>query len=285
MAHHENTSIESASGSGSTEFYLPASILVSALLLSLAIGVSAWEVSGKLGDVSTALKSVQLNAPAAPSGNSGEPGSGGSGNAQPSPQPPQEPVKVDMKELSEGFPAKGKADAPITIVEFSDFQCPFCRQFYNTTYPQLLDNYINKGTVKIVYRNFPLSFHAQAQTSANAAECANEQGKFWEMHDKLFEEQNKLDGGDAKTGPVKSTVSYTADDLKKWAKDILGVDATKFNSCLDAKKYDAKVNADFAAGSAVGVSGTPSFYINGKQIVGAQPFEVFKAAIDEAIKQ
>ncbi len=283
MAHHEHTSIESTPASSGTEFYLPASILLSALLLSIAIGVSSWEVGGKLGEVSTALKSVQLNAPS-PGGNNGDSGNTGSGDASASPQPPAPPVKVDMKKLSEGFPTKGKADAPITIVEFSDFQCPFCRQFYSNAYQQLLTNYVNSGTVKIVFRNFPLSFHAQAQTSANAAECALEQGKFWEMHDKLFEEQNKLDGGDPKTGPVKSTVSYTADDLKRWAKDI-GLDATKFNSCLDSKKYDAKVNADFAAGAAAGVSGTPSFYVDGKQIVGAQPYEVFKAAIDEAIKQ
>ncbi len=228
----------------------------------MAIGISAWEVGGKLDSVSTSIKAVQFNvrAPSAPSG-------GGTINASPEPQAPPA-AKVDMQKLSQGYPTKGDPKAPITIVEFSDFQCPFCGQWFKNAYSQINENYIKKGTVKLVYRHFPLSFHPQANPAANAAECANEQGKFWEMHDRIFTNQEQL----------------SPENYKAWAKEF-GLDTTKFNSCYDTKKYDSKVTADFAEGSGVGVSGTPSFFVNGTLIVGAQGYDAFKSAIDAAIKR
>lgn len=165
-------------------------------------------------------------------------------------------------------PAEGDKNAPVTIVEFSDFQCPYCGRFYSQTYTQIREQYIKTGKVKVYFRNFPLSFHENAQKAAEAVECAGEQGKFWEMHDKLFENQDKLD--------VAS--------LKQYAKD-LKLDTTKFNTCLDSGKMASKVQKDFSDGSSFGVSGTPSFFINGKLLVGAQPFSAFQQEIEAALKE
>lgn len=170
---------------------------------------------------------------------------------------------IDMVTLIDDDEVKGSADAPVTIVEFSDFECPFCTRFYTQTLPQIEEQYIKTGNVKFVYRDFPLGFHANAQKAAEAAECAAEQGKFWEMHDKLFEEG------------VEGSVS----SFKRFAAD-LGLDTTKFNDCLDSGKMESEVKKDMADGSAMGISGTPGFIINGQLVSGAQPFEVFKQIID-----
>src|SRR3989344_1321631 len=173
----------------------------------------------------------------------------------------------------------GDKNAPVTIIEFSDFQCPFCRKFWTETFEQLKTQYIDTGKVKLVYRDFPLaSLHPMAQKSAEAAECAKEQGKFWEYHDKMYGEQNIIDSGTV-AGPVKGTATYTIEDLKKWAKDI-ELDSSKFDSCLDDGKYADEVAKDFQDGADAGVQGTPSFFINGKQLSGAQPFSAFQQAID-----
>ena len=160
-------------------------------------------------------------------------------------------------------PVKGKPDAPVTIIEFSDFQCPFCAKFYQEAYPQIIKEYVDTGKVKLVYRDYPLGFHPNAQKAAEASECAHEQNKFWEMHDKLFENQESL-----------SEVNY-----KKWATE-LGMDSNKFNDCLDTGKYEEEVQKDLQAGSDAGVSGTPGFFVNHQIISGAVPFAVFKEVID-----
>lgn len=172
-------------------------------------------------------------------------------------------------------PSLGNKNAPITMIEFSDFQCPFCRAFWRDTLPQLKKEYIDTGKVRLVYRDYPLSIHPGALPAAMAAECADDQGKFWEYHDKIFTEEDK--GG---TG----TVPFGAPELKKWAKD-LGLDTGKFNSCLDSSKYKGEVDKDTADGNTAGVSGTPSFFINGRLLVGAQPFAQFKTVIDAALNK
>lgn len=169
----------------------------------------------------------------------------------------------------------GNADAPVTIIEFSDFQCPFCRKFYKETLPQIKRDYLLTGKAKLVYRDFPLPFHQGATPAAEGAECARAQGKFWEMHDVIFDEQEKQGSG---------TVQFTADDVKKWAAKI-GLNTLKFNQCLDSEKYKQEVEKDIADGSAAGVSGTPAVFINGRLVVGAQPFAAFKAIIDEELKK
>lgn len=172
--------------------------------------------------------------------------------------------------------ALGDPNAPVTIVEFSDFQCPFCRKFYKETLPQIKKDYIAAGKVKFVYRDFPLvQIHPGATPAAEGAECAKEQGKFWEMHDAIFDEQEKQGSG---------TVQFTALDVKKWAANI-GLDAEKFNQCLDSGKYKQEVEKDIADGLAAGVNGTPATFINGRLVSGAQPFTAFKVIIDEELKK
>ncbi len=176
-------------------------------------------------------------------------------------------------------PVLGNSNAKVTIIEFSDYQCPFCRKFWTDTLPQIKKEYIDTGKVKLVFRDFPLSFHPNAAPAAETANCAREKGgdeAYFIMHDKIFAEQNKLDGG-----TVKSTVfdGWDNEVLKKWAKD-LGYD---ISSCLDSGKYASEVQKDFDDGANSGVSGTPTFFVNGQLVGGAQPFSVFKQIIDREL--
>lgn len=175
----------------------------------------------------------------------------------PYPELPRLPVTVDDD------PAFGSASAPVTIVEFSEFQCPYCRRVVPTM-KQIKDAYGDQ--VRVVFRDFPLEFHQFAAKASEAGECADDQGKFWEMHDHLFENQRAL----------------AVEDLKKYATD-LGLNAEEFASCLDSGKYAAEVTKDQEDGKGLGVTGTPTFFINGQMISGALPFDMFKAIIDSEI--
>ncbi len=157
-------------------------------------------------------------------------------------------------------PAKGPEGAPVTIVEFSDFQCPFCSKASQVA-QQVVTAYA--GKVRLVFRDFPLPFHDKAQKAHEAGRCAGDQGKFWELHDWMFANQSKLD--------VAS--------IKEAAKG-LGIDAAKFDACVDGGTHAAKVKADLEAGSDLGVNGTPSFFVNGKPMSGGLDFEKLKAAVD-----
>lgn len=184
-------------------------------------------------------------------------------------QPSTQPQPVARTQVSEDDdPVMGDANAPVTIIEFSDYQCPFCARFWSDTLPQIKKNYIDTGKVKLVYRDLPLSFHANAQSAAEAAECADDQGKFWEMHDKLFANYNSL-----------SVSSY-----KQWASE-LGLNSAQFDECLDSGKYTSEVQKDLQDGSAAGISGTPSFFINGIKVVGAQPYSVFEQIIEAELNK
>lgn len=163
-------------------------------------------------------------------------------------------------------PVKGDANAKVTIVEFSDYQCPFCGRFFQDTLPSIKKEYIETGKAKLVYKDFPLSFHENAQKAAEAARCAGEQSKYWEMHDKLFGNQESL--GES--------------NYKKWAREI-GLNGEKFDDCLSTGKHAQEVKDDASYGAQLGVSGTPAFYINGRELVGAQPFSAFKKIIDEEL--
>jgi len=164
---------------------------------------------------------------------------------------------------------KGDENAPVTIIEFSDFQCPFCARFYTDTLPELDEKYIKTGKVKLVYRDFPLeNIHPNARPAAEAAECAHEQGKYYQFHDKLFENQQDL----------------SVENYKKWAAE-LKLKTTQFNNCVDSKKYADEVTKDLADGSEAGVTGTPAFFVNGRFISGAQPFSVFEGLIEEALNE
>ncbi len=213
------------------------------------------------------LNSISGNVVLAGSGDSGgieETAPLGGNNPQPAPAPSPAPV---IEVSADDDPVKGSEDAPVTIIEFSDFECPFCARFYSQTLSQIEKNYIDTGKVKLVYRDFPLSFHQEAQPAAEASECADEQGKFWEMHDKIFENQQLI-----------SDSSY-----KQWATEM-GLDTEQFNECLDSGKYASEVQKDFADGQAYGVSGTPAFFINGTKLIGAQPYSKFEEVIENALK-
>ena len=197
------------------------------------------------------------------------------------PQPtgvPSQPSQVTAS--VDDDPVLGNKNAPVTIIEFSDYQCPFCRKFWTETFNQIKKDYIDTGKVKFVYRDFPLSsIHPAAESAAEAANCVREKGgdeAYYKMHDKIFQEGNKLDGGDPITGPVRGTAQFGATELKKWAKD-LGYD---ISSCLDSGKYANEVQKDESDGAAAGIQGTPGFFINGKPLSGAQPFAAFKQVID-----
>jgi predicted DsbA family dithiol-disulfide isomerase len=172
-----------------------------------------------------------------------------------------EPTRYTVADA--GRPAKGPAGAPIQIVEFSDFECPFCLRAFPTV-DQVLKTYGNR--VRLVYRHYPLPNHPHARPAAEASACAAEQGKFWEYHDRLF-------GSPGRLGP---------DELKQHAAE-LGLDTAKFNTCVDTHKFQKDVDEDIAAADAVGVTGTPAFFINGRSISGAMPFETFKQMIDEEL--
>jgi len=168
-----------------------------------------------------------------------------------------------VKVAADGRPSRGPADAPITIIEFSDYECPFCKRA-EASVEQVLKAYPDK--VKLVYRDYPLPMHPNARPASEAAACANAQGKFWEYHKKLFDNQTALG----------------KDKLKAYAQE-LGLDRAKFDKCLDSSEFKAKVDQDVEAASKVGVSGTPAFFINGRMLSGAQPFEKFKEVIDEEL--
>lgn len=194
--------------------------------------------------------------------------------------PPSQPAPElqDVTTSIDDDPVKGNADAPVTIVEFSDYQCPFCGRFVKQTFPELNEKYIVTGKVKYVFRDFPLEFHKLAPKASEAANCAGDKGKYWEMHDKLFDNQTAL----------------TLDDLRQYAKDI-GLDAGSFNKCLDSGKHAAEIEKDLEDGRKAIISGTPSFIIGktqsgkkeivGKKIIGARPFSSFEQIIEQLLAE
>lgn len=184
------------------------------------------------------------------------------GAALDQPTAPAEKVEVSLDDDT----VLGSKNAPVTIVEFSDYQCPFCKRFHDDTFGQLKTKYIDTGKVKFVYRDFPLGFHVNAQKAAEAAECAGEQGKYYEMHEAIFA-KSQADG----TGIAPA-------DLKVIAKSI-GLDSSKFDKCLDSGAMSAEVQKDLRDGSSYGVQGTPAFFVNGQLISGAQPFSAFEQVI------
>lgn len=194
-------------------------------------------------------------------------------------QEPQGPQIVKNISVDDD-PLKGNQDAEITIIEFSDFQCPFCLKFHEQTWPLLEKNYLSTGKVNFVYRDFPIqSIHPNAMPAALASECADDQGKFWEYHDKLFENQRMWQDLDIQTG---------VNTFKQFAQE-LGLNMDEFNSCLDSGKYIDEVRNDLDAGREYGVTGTPGFFVGNEKIgftkiIGAQPYSVFQRVIDGQLR-
>ncbi|HYL93423.1 MAG TPA: DsbA family protein, partial [Alphaproteobacteria bacterium] len=190
-------------------------------------------------------------------------------------QPPMENVFIS----TDGAPAVGEKTAKVTLVEFSDYQCPFCGRYFNQTLSQVMDQYVKTGKVHYIFRDFPLeSIHPLALKAAEAAHCAGDQGKYWEMHDRLYKNQQNL----------------AANELAGHA-TALSLDMPKFQQCLDSGKYTALVRQNEADGQKVGVRGTPAFFLGSpdpkdakrmkavSMLSGAQPFTAFKDAIDKLL--
>jgi len=175
------------------------------------------------------------------------------------PTEPTAKVTVDV----EGDPVKGNADAEVTLVEFTDYECPFCQRAFQQSTP-VLDKYVEDGSLKIITKDYPLPFHAEAQKAAEAAHCARKQGgdvKYYEMHDLLFSD-----------GVVGGITTF-----KQYAQQI-GLNTAQFNTCLDSGEFEDEVKADLAYGSQIGVQGTPAFFMNGRLISGACPPQTFESA-------
>ena len=186
---------------------------------------------------------------------------------------PTGPVRASVADA----PTLGRADAPVTIVEFSDYQCPFCQRFFATTLPALKKDYIDTGKLRYVFRDFPLEMHPQARQAAEAAHCAGEQGKYWEMHDGVFQNQRAL----------------AAPQLAELARAV-GVDGAEFDECVSSGRQAARVERGLADGAAAGVQGTPGFVVGrtragdvveGTLIRGAQPVETFRRIIEQLLAQ
>jgi protein-disulfide isomerase len=190
---------------------------------------------------------------------------------------PTEPLPPQVVDVENGhLPILGDPNAKVTIVEFSDLQCPFCKRYLDETHEQLKEKYIDTGKVKFAFRHYPLtSIHPNAQISSEAAECANEQGKFWEYHDKVFAEQDTWSPL-TQTDVTNALIGYAGD---------LGLNTDQFRSCVESEKYKDKVNEDLEAGNLVQVDGTPAFFVNGYRLVGAQPFSEFERVIEEELKK
>jgi protein-disulfide isomerase len=187
--------------------------------------------------------------------------------------PPDDKVRVEIKP---GAYSIGRADAPLTLVEYTDYQCPFCRQFHIATFEELKKNYIDTGKLRYVTRNFPLDMHENAPRAAQAALCAADQGKFWEMRHVMIVNASQLQS---------QNITTYATDLK--------LDVDKLNACVTSGKYRAEVDQNMAEGRAAGVSGTPSFVlgrtdkdaVDGVRIVGAQPYATFDSRLKELLEK
>ncbi len=167
----------------------------------------------------------------------------------------------------------GDVDAPIVIVEFSDYQCSYCQRFHSETFDALVANYVDTGKVKFVYRDYPLVFHANAYAASSATECAGEQDSFWEMHDIVFD---NLSEWSSSPEPDQLFATYAAD---------MGLDIDDFESCYANPETEDEINADLKDGLLYGVRATPTFFINGQKIEGAQPYSVFESVLESMLAE
>ncbi|MBI3046033.1 MAG: DsbA family protein [Candidatus Harrisonbacteria bacterium] len=167
----------------------------------------------------------------------------------------------------------GELTAPVTLVEYSDFQCPFCGRFFSQSEPQIREDYVKAGKVKFVYRHFAF-LGPESAAAANAAECAKDEGKFWLYHDEIFKEEI-LDGQEYNGNLNRTTFLKLADKI--------GLNKNDFASCLDSNKYAKKVENDYNVAQQAGVQATPTVFVNGRKLEGALPYNQFKAAIEQEL--
>ncbi|PIS42066.1 MAG: hypothetical protein COT24_05500 [Candidatus Kerfeldbacteria bacterium CG08_land_8_20_14_0_20_40_16] len=236
--------------------------------LGFLISFSAFSLILNIFFATSLFKSTQAKAEAINQNAAAKNAAGNNGaNPSPSPTPTTAETTVQNFDITKADHVRGDFNAPVTLVEFSDFECPYCEKHFPTL-NKILDDY--PGKVRLVYKHFPLaSLHPNAQKAAEASECADEQDKFWEYHDKLFAGQ---------------PTGFSLDKFKQWAKD-LGLKADQFNNCLDNGKYAQKVQTDAQEGQQKGVQGTPATFVNGRLVSGAAPYDSFKQVINTALIQ
>ncbi|MEM4134007.1 MAG: DsbA family protein [Candidatus Micrarchaeia archaeon] len=256
---NEEMNIDTSNGSnkkdGNQFTYFLVAIVLSIILIAGTAIYTTNIINDKLNEINSNINIIRASLTSAPAINNNI--------AQPSDLPSS---NNSFKANLSGITPLGDPNAPITIIEYSDFQCPFCLRV-QPTIKQILNDY--KGKVKLYYKQFPLiQIHPNARKAAEAALLAGDQGKFWEYHNKLFENQNNLD----------------VESLKRYAAE-LGLDTVKFNAGLDNGEKATQVNSELQEGLANGVQGTPTFFINGQMISGAQPYSVFKQVIDAQLAQ
>ena len=239
---------------------IPIAILISAVIISGAI---LYSKSGTISGGATAIAGKQNLAAT---------------DQQLGHQPPGGLNRVS----TDDDPVLGDKNAPLTIVEFSDYECPFCKRSFDQVLPELKKNYIDTGKLKLVFRDFPLSFHANAHKEAEAAECARSQSDdatYFKFHDQIF------------TRTTSNGVGLALSQIPIIARD-LNLNVSQFQQCLNSGKFGDEVDKDIADGTAAGASGTPSWFIgrsskdgvvNSRLVVGAQPFSAFKVIIDEEL--
>jgi protein-disulfide isomerase len=167
--------------------------------------------------------------------------------------------------------AKGPKDAKVTMVEFTDYQCPFCERYYTDSFGKIMKDYVDTGKVRYISMDLPLPFHPNAKPAALAARCAADQNKYWEMHDILFERQTEWSEGD----PTAKFEGYAKQ---------LGLNTNKFTQCVSSGQFNKEIEASSQLAQTIGANGTPTFYVNGKQVVGAQPYTEFQKALDTALQ-
>ncbi len=189
-------------------------------------------------------------------------------------RPQAAPARVSVS--AKGRPALGDPEAPLTLVEFTDYQCPFCNRFFRTAFPEIKKKYIDSGKLRLVIKDLPLAFHANARGAAQAAHCAGEQGRFWPLHDKLYENATRLE----------------AANLPGYGEQA-GLEADAFRDCLASERHLAAIDGDAAEAGRVGITGTPSFVLGrttadaiaGEKIVGAKPYPAFEAKIEALLAE
>lgn len=257
------TSKTAATSSEYVELKLPKlpvqtrSLLIPLLVLALIIGAYF------LGVQTTKVKYLEEQATGTQAGSAI--------NDPNTPQPSPAPIVMEVE--TGHLPIMGDEDAPVTMVEFSDFQCPFCKRFTDEAFQKIKEEYIDTGKVKYAFRHYPLPSHPNSSKAAEASECANEQGSFWEYHDVLFENQNEW-------SPLSPTEAQNT--FVTYAGNV-ELNTGQFESCLTSGKYAEAVEEDTQAAQAAQVTATPTAYINGQQVVGALPFDAFKTIFDEQL--
>ena len=251
-------------GSFKSAYIVGGSLLIGAILISASLVYGSGRIINSLNSGALLAGSQNVAAQAqvqAPSQVAA---------AQPSaPLAAGTPVKITLKPNT---PYLGSSNAKVTVVEYADYQCPYCEKWYSSVMPELKAKYINTGKIKFVYQDFAF-LGADSNTAAEASHCAADQNKFWQYHDYLFGHQG-----------TEGSSWATADHQKQFAA-ALGLNTAQFNSCLDSGKYKQEVLDETAAGRSYGVSGTPTVFVNGQIIVGAQPAQQFEQAIDVALKK